>query len=198
MEKTYDFSKLNINENDIPVNYQWSGYVKNVEEYKEYNFLSVVAGEENIYICSSDNGVALGDYLSNYIFNHQYIYEIENVLSPGYNYWFFQAWERAEPWYDSLDDWMRNIVEYLIEKEYIYRLNKDDSTYFILSEIIKYEKQPLPESVLLDVEKICETSLLKYFEDNFENDDESFDENALLGDGGEWAKNVLEKFKLSK
>jgi hypothetical protein len=39
---------------------------------------------------------------------------------------------------------------------------------------------------------------VKYFEDNFENDGESFDENALLGDGGEWAKNVLGKFKQSK
>ena len=192
-----DLSQLSFNANDVPVNYQWSGYSKDSTEFKKYNFLETSCGESIVYICSHDNGVALGDYLSNYIFCQPYMRDMENVLSPGYDYWFFQAWERAEPFFDELDEWVHDVVSYLIANGYVQLVTFADTEFFVISEIVKYETQLLPEKLVIEVEKICEAALLKHFKEYLDENAEEFDETVMLGDGGEWAESILSKVKES-
>ena len=192
-----NLSQLSFNANDVPINYQWSGYCKNSTEFKKYNFLETSCEDSTVYICSCDNGVALGDYLSNYIFCQPYMHDMENVLSPGYDYWFFQAWERAEPYFDELDEWVHDVVNHLMNNGYINRITCADMEFFIISEIAKYETQVLPEQLVVDVERICETALIKHFNDYLTENAEELDEDAMLGDGGEWAAHVLSKVKES-
>ena len=192
-----DFSRLNFNADDVPTNYQWSGYCKDSTEFKKYNFLETSCGDNTVYICSCDNGVALGDYLSNYIFGQPYMRDMENVLSPGYDYWFFQAWERAEPCFDELDEWVHDVVNYLLTNGYIQQVAFTDTEFFIISKIVKYETQILPERLVVDIERICEAALIKHFNEYLTENAEEFDEDAMLGDGGEWASHILSRVKKS-
>lgn len=125
-----NLSQFSFNANDVPINYQWSGYCKNSTEFKKYNFFETSCEDNTVYICSCDNGVALGDYLSNYIFCQPYMHDMENVLSPGYDYWFFQAWERAEPYFDELDEWVHDVVNHLMNNGYINRITCADMEFF--------------------------------------------------------------------
>ncbi len=161
-EGKFNICHVQFKDDEVPTNYQWSGYSKNAEEFKKYNFLLVKEGNEHIYICSSDNGVGLGDYLSNYIFKQDYIDELESVYSPGCDYWFFQAWEKAEPWYEELDDWVQGIIEMLILRGYIARIDKEDTAFFVFSDLTQYEETAIPRELIEESKKICDKSLRHY------------------------------------
>ncbi len=190
-----DLTLLKFNESDVPVNYQWSGYSKSSVEFKEYNFLKIESEGKNVYICSYENAVALGDYLSNYIFNEECICEVELILSPICEYWFFQAWERVETHFEDLDKWCQNLINYLISKGYIASVSVESSQYFVFSDLVDYEHAPLPDEVIEETEKICEAALLNHFEEYYGNSIDECDDESVLGDSGEWALQIWEKYK---
>ena len=80
----------------------------------------------------------------------------------------------------------------MIANGYITHINKDETDYFIFSELIKYETQALPDSVFKDVEKICELALSKHFQERLD-ENEDIEKNELLGDGGYWAEQILDR-----
>lgn len=189
-----NLNNVQFDEKDVPTFYQWSGYSKDVGEFKKYNFLRVINGEKSIFICSSENGVGLGDYLSNYIFNQQFIYDMENVFSPGYDYWFLQAWEKGDPQYDELDYWVQEIVEFLIHKGLIVQIKKNATSYFIFSDLCSFEETPLPNELIEEIEVICRKNLWQHFEDNVDSDSYDVFDCTIQNEAGEWAYSLFQAY----
>ena len=184
-------NKLYFDPEIVPTFYQWSGYAKDINEFKSCNFLQVeVSDGSTAYICSDENGVGLGDYLANYILKQDVISEMENVYSPGYDYWFFQAWEASLPFYEDLHEWVQKIVEFLIEEQYIFQVRKGNPEYFVFSDLAKYEEQDIPISMATHIEKICEDCLLRFF---IEELDDYGPDDVPTGEGGDWAVSILQK-----
>lgn len=191
MFNNIQFSK-EVDWSAVPVNYQWSGYSANSEEFKTINFLKIETDEHPIYICSAENGVALGDYLSKYIFKQNFIHDMESVFSPGCNYWFFKAWEQALPQYEELDPWVHYVVELLIDSDMIDCIENDDDTYFVLSHLCDYESQLLPTSLIDAAKTVCERELLSFCQRSLEDFGNTAELTAL--DVGIWAGSIIQHF----
>ena len=176
----------------VPINYQWSGYSSNREEFKKMNFWRTDIQGVPTYICSEENGVALGEYLSKYIFKAPYFRDMESVCSPGYDYWFFKAWEQATPDYSELDIWVHHIVELLVSSELVARFTVSNTEYFAFSDLAMYEVDPLPEVLILQVERICKDDLLAFCEEYYA-DYGSADELSSI-DVSPWAAGIINQF----
>jgi hypothetical protein len=159
-----NIGSLQFNPDDVPTFYQWSGYSPNVNEYKHYNFLEKEINGTNVLICSSDNGVGLCDYLSCYIINSDFLYETENILSPDYSYWFFRAWEQAEPYFED-QGWFKRIVQLFIDRQMIIRIAGEDVDFFCLIGFDRYETAKLPDELLSQIKEICEETRKEHKED---------------------------------
>lgn len=160
---------ISFNSELVPTEYTWSGYVNDVEEFKKRNFLQVKVDNTQYDICSSENGVGLGEYLSRYIFKQDYIYELENMLSPDFNFWFFRAWEQCIEDYSELDSWIKRIVEMLIDYRFIIK----QGVFFVLNGLSRFEGRELPSEIIDSAKKICEEALYELFEENgYENIEE--------------------------
>lgn len=176
----------------VPVDYQWSGYSSNCDEFKCANFLKVDTVKLPVYICSFENGVALGDYLSTYIFRQDYIQDMEAVFSPGCNYWFYKAWEQGAPQYEELDPWVHHIVELLMDSDLITLVQQGDASYFVFSDLATYESAALPTSLIDAAKTICEQELTAFCQQSLD-DCGSTDELPLL-DVSEWARSIIQHF----
>ena len=176
----------------VPIEYQWSGYSANCEEFKAFNFHRIETDGNPLYICSSENGVALGDYLSKYIFKQSFIRDMEAVFSPGYDYWFFKAWELAAPNYEELDLWVHHIVDLLVASDLIACVEFDNCSYFAFSHLCDYESQILPTTLLDEAKAVCEKDLLSFCQQSLDNCG-STDELATL-DVGAWADTIIQRF----
>lgn len=183
---------INFDYDLVPINYQWSEYAENSYEFKSFNFLPVEYNGVKIYICSEENGVALGDYLANYIFCEGYIRDLESLYSPGMDYWFYKAWEQAEPYYDELPLWVHRLVELLITAGYISRITYNDTDYFVFSDLVKFEHQPLPENLLNEASEICKLSLVEFCE-QYLIDYGNMDDLARF-DVSDWAEKIINEF----
>ena len=178
-----------FDENSVPVDYQWSGYSTDSKEFKETNFLKINIDGLPTYICSEENGVALGDYLSKYIFNQPFFQDMETVFSPGYNYWFFKAWEQSLPEYSELDSWVHQLVDLLISAGLIVRFESANTTYFAFSDLSAYEDQPLPDHLINEAKRICEKALVAFCRQSF-TEFGSIEELLNL-DIGAWAAQII-------
>ena len=184
--------QLTFDADKVPTFYQWSGYCQSVSDFREHNFMkNSVAGNE-VYICSEENGVGLGDYLATYILRQPFIQDMEMVFSPGCNYWFFKAWEQSAPFYEDLDDWCQQIVELFISRGLLARVNQTDTDYFVFCDLIAYEDTKLPDDFIDDIRQVCEAALLQYFAQVMENYGDS--DELSIGDAGEWAEALLHRF----
>lgn len=176
----------------VPVNYQWSGYSTDSKEYKEMNFLKVGMDNLAVYICSEENGVALGDYLSKYVIKQPFIRDMEAIFSPGYDYWFFKAWEQAAQDYSELDEWVHKIVDLLVSSALIARFKVQETVYFSFSELALYEEKPLPRRLIQQMETICKDSLIAFCEQYYAD---YGDMKELLSiETGTWATSVIGRF----
>ena len=187
-----DLIAKSFNEDEVPINYQWSGYSANCEEFKKINFLKIDIQGISTYVCSEENGVALGDYLSKYIFKSPYFRDMESVFSPGYDYWFFKAWEQAQPNYSELDVWVHHIVELLVSSDLVARITVGNTEYFAFSNLTIYEEKALPDAVVLQGEKICKEDLLEFCEQSYA-DYGNADELSVV-DVSPWAADIIKKF----
>lgn len=176
----------------VPINYQWSKYSKDSDEFKSFNFLLVEHSGVKHYICSEENAVALGDYVANYIFCEGCIRDLESLYSPGMDYWFYKAWEQAEPYYEDQPVWVHRLIELLITTGYISRITYNDTDYFIFSDLAEFEKQSLPDDLLNEVAEICKLSLVEFCEQFF-IDYGNADELAGF-DVSDWAKKIINEF----
>ena len=179
----------------VPINYQWSKYSEDSDEFKGFNFLLVEHSGVKHYVCSEENGVALGDYLANYIFCERCIRDLESLYSPGMDYWFYKAWEQAEPYYEELPVWVHRLVELLITAGYISRITYNDAVYFVFSDLVKFEQQSLPDNLLNEVAKICRLSLVEFCE-QFLADYGSTDELTEF-DISDWAERIINEFVIA-
>ena len=178
--------------NSVPVDYQWSGYSANSEDFKAINFLKIEADGLPVYICSSENGVALGDYLSKYIIKQQFIRDMESVFSPGYDYWFFKAWEQAAPDYSELDAWVHNIVDLFVSSNLITRFKSGDTEYFAFSELAAYEEKSLPDVLIQRAETICKAALIAFCEQSYT--DYGNTEELSSMDVSSWGAEIIDRF----
>jgi len=197
-EKNTDL-KMNIIENlkfnidDVPTEYTWSGYTKSANEYVDNNFLAVESNKGSIYICSLENGVGLGDYLSNYILKQECVFELECVLMPGYDYWFFQAWEKCEPCLEDLGDWIKKIVGMFIREGLIVRFLNDDTEFLAFSELRELETSQIAEKLAVETNIICEEAVMEHLQTQWDDYGEDVSE-LTIGDGKEWAQALLDRF----
>lgn len=155
---------LVFDEGRVPAFYQWSGHCQSSSEFKDQNFLKLTVSEKDLYICSAEIGVALGDYLATYILKQDFIHDMEEVFSPGCNYWFFKAWEQAAPQYEELDSWVQKIVDLFVATGFIIRFKRTDTEYFAFSDLDVYEDDLLPTTLVEEITNICEASLLQFCE----------------------------------
>ena len=163
---------------DVPVDYLWSGYAHSVEKFKEYNFLCLDYGKDRLYVCSSDNGVALGDYLSGVIYRGQVISDMERIFISDMDYWFCLAFECNASEYDQLEDWFKSVVELLIQKGLIRRVSWNGTDFFLFSDLANYEDDSLPQELIDETKSVCKKHLLERFEERFV--EEGFDERINL------------------
>ncbi len=159
--------KLNVDvqfdKENVPMEYVWSGDVKTVEEYKKWNFMTIKKNDLSILICSSDNGIALGEYLLRYLIRNSCVDNIEALLSPDCDYWFNQGYEKAEQRFDELDDWVQAIIQFFIDSGDIIRIDVENdiehSSFFVTSTLQKYEREELQEPLVEQIKKICEDAI---------------------------------------
>lgn len=149
---------LCFDEDSVPTFYQWSGYVKSVDEFKRYNFLSTTIDDHEATICSADIGVAMGDYLSTYILKSPIMWDLEGLLGGSIAYWFYKAWEQAEPYFDD-QGWLIDIVQVFIDRNLIIRISGDRADYFCLIDFSRFEDCNGLDDVLPQVNEICSNSL---------------------------------------
>lgn len=156
--------QLAFGESEVPTFYQWSGHCHSSSEFKEQNFLKLTDSEKDLYVCSEEIGVALGDYLATYILKQDFIRDMEEVFAPGCNYWFFKAWEQAAPQYEELDSWVQKIVDLFVANGFIIRFKRANTEYFAFSDLAVYEDNLLPTTLVEKITNICEASLLQFCE----------------------------------
>lgn len=176
----------------VPIDYLWSGYAADSEQFKETNFLKLDSSSASTYICSEENGVAPGNYLSEYIFKQQFIRDMESVFSPGYDYWFFKAWELADPGYSELDTWVHNVVDCLISSDLITRFESGGKEFFAFSELSLYEEKPLPDTLIRQAETLCKDALIAFCEQSYADYGDTEELSSL--DVSPWASNIIEQF----
>ena len=176
----------------VPVNYLWSGYASNIAEFKEANFLKMDSNGLDIFICSEENGVALGDYLSKYIIKQQFIRDMESVFSPGYDYWFFKAWEQAAPDYSELDAWVHNIVDLFVSANLITRFKSGDTEYFAFSELATYEEKSLPDTLIKQAETLCKDAFIAFCEQSYADYGDT--EELASMDVSSWGAEIIDRF----
>lgn len=180
-------------ENDaVPIDYLWSGYAADCEQFKETNFLKIATSGLPIYVCSEDNGVALGEYLSEYILKQHFIRDLESVFSPGYNYWFSKAWEQASPGYFDLDTWVQSIVDLFVSSNLIARFKSDGTEFFAFSELATYEENLLPDTLISQAEAICKDALIAFCEESYVDYGDTEELSSM--DVSRWAQNIIEQF----
>lgn len=186
------YSNLSFYTASVPTEYTWSGYCSDIETFIDANFLAQKCNGETVYICSAENGVALGDYLSNFALLMNCVNDMERVLSPGYDYWFFKAWEQALPDYEEQDSWFIAVVELLISKGLITTVTVEETTYFVFSAGEDFKTGIRSDETLAEIERICETALQSHFQTIWEDygDIEEFDHI----EASDWALTVLERF----
>ena len=185
-------SPFDFDEKSVPIDYCWSGYVQDSSEFKNHNFLKVINGEVSSYVCSAENGVALGEYLSKYIIKHNCIWDLEAVSAPGINFWFYKAWEQAEPSYGDLPEWVHNLVEFFISEKLIARIDCNDNEYFTFSNLVSFESQDLPSAIQSHVLNICRTSLIKFCDNHFS--DYGSTEELTEFDVSNWAESLIKEY----
>jgi hypothetical protein len=176
----------------VPINYLWSGYATNSAEFKEANFLKMDSNGLAIYVCSEENGVALGNYLSKYIIKQSFIRDMESVFSPGYDYWFFKAWEQAAPDYSELDAWVHNIVDLFVSSNLITRFKSSDTEYFAFSELTAYEEKPLPDVLIQRAETICNEALIAFCEQSYADYGDTEELSSM--DVSSWGTEIIDRF----
>lgn len=179
----------------VPINYLWSGYATNSAEFKEANFLKMDSNGLAIYVCSEENGVALGNYLSKYIIKQSFIRDMESVFSPGYDYWFFKAWEQAAPAYSELDTWVHNIVDLFVYSNLITRFKSGDTEYFAFSELSTYEEKSLSDALIKQAETLCKDALIAFCEQSYADNGDTEELSSM--DVSPWASNIIEQFIIS-
>lgn len=185
-------SPIDFDEELVPINYCWSGYVEDSAEFKNSNFLEVVHEGISFYICSAENGVALGEYLSKYIIADNCVRDLESVSSPGIDFWFYKVWERAEPDYVDLPEWVHKLVELFISEKLISRVNRSDNEFFAFSSLVSFEEQTLPSTIQTRVLNICRTYLMKLCDEHFLNYGSTEDLTAF--DVSNWAATIINEF----
>ena len=158
-----DLGILGFNEEDVPVDYCWPGYCSSMDEFKERNFLIQDFNGHKILICSNENGVALGNYLSGCIVT-DYMGELEVFISNSmsYDYWFCMAFECCEN-YDQLEDWVKDIIELFIQKKAIIPIPEGKRDYFALVDTYEYEDGNCPDDIEAGVKKYVKRRLLIVF-----------------------------------
>lgn len=181
-----------INDTLVPVNYQWHGYVKDSYEFKNCNFLRIEQNGKTYYVCSSENGVALGDYLSNYIIRDSCVWDLESVFSPGMDFWFYKAWEQAEPYYEEQPKWLHQLVNLLVSEGLLTRINRDSGEYLVFSDLESFEEQPLTSSIKAQVQIICRASLIDFCEEIFS--DYGSTKELTEYDVSEWGAAIINEF----
>lgn len=176
----------------VPIDYLWSGYAADSEQFKETNFLKINTSGACTYICSEENGVALGDYLSEYILKQPFIRDMESVFSPGYDYWFSKAWEQASPEYSELDIWVHNIVDLLISSDLISRFKSGNTEYFAFSELATYEEKSLPDALIKQAETLCKDALIAFCEQSYADYGDTEELSSM--DVSSWGAEIIDRF----
>ena len=179
-------------EEAVPIDYLWSGYAADSEQFKKTNFLKIDTNGASIYICSEENGVALGNYLSEYIFKQPFIRDMEAVSSPGYDYWFFKAWEQATPDYSELDTWVHNIIDLFVSSELISRFKSGDTEFFVFSELAAYEEKSLPDVLIQRAETLCKAALITFCEQSYTDYGNTEELSSI--DVSAWGAEIIDRF----
>lgn len=174
---------------EVPLEYQWGGYCQTAKEFKDWNFLKVDDGGDVVFVCATENAVALGEYLSRYILKVPFISDMEDVISPECDYWFFLACEQLRVADSEQDDWFRDLLEMLITEKYISKIERAGSEFYLFKELAQFEKENIPDELVRSTEEVCRYALKRYFEEKI-TDYGKLDESSV-GGGGEWAKEIM-------
>ena len=192
--KLENIGGLLFDKKEVPTFYQWSGYAKSLDEFKSYNFKVLNLNEHEIFICSSDNGVGLCDYLSRYVLKDAVLYETEGLLGGGIDYWFLRAWEQAEPEYEE-QGWFKEIVDLFLQDSAVVRVHGEDADYICLIDFSRFEDGNVPQEYYKQIEKICETTATEYVLECLDREEKSEEEVERLSteNSGPWFQKLLER-----
>jgi hypothetical protein len=156
-------NSLNIDLKDIPVDYCWSGYANDTKDFEEANFYRITSGRHKFLVCSSENAIALCEYVSNKILKQQCVWDTENIYSPGCDIWFMYAWEMILSSLDELPQWIQDIIEFLITLEIILRCNIDEQENFVLVDPEYYLNNEFPVELTKKIEHICQKAVIEFW-----------------------------------
>jgi len=180
---------IEVNIGDIPVDYCWSGYVKSREEYEQKNFYVWFDGEQKNIICSDENAVALCDYISNYLLHSDVISDMESIFSPGYNQWFFLAWEQCITNLEECPQWIKDIFSVLVEVGVISTTSNEGISYYAILNVDNISNDSLPKNTNDKIEKLCKKNVNKYWEEAVESEDELIEPEC-----NEWGMRLYREF----
>lgn len=184
---------LQINSESVPIDYCWSGYTNNTKEFEEANFYRIIDKEHNFLICDSENAIALCDYVSNKILKLQCVWDTENIFSPGYDIWFFHAWEMMISTLDELPQWIQDIIKCLIDAGIILRCNVSEQEYFILVDSEQYLNNEFPVEFAEKIERICQKGVIEFWNECLDEVDGNTEELSEP-ECGIWGQKLFELF----
>lgn len=154
-----DLGSINFDEENVPINYFWSGYAETKEDFY-HNFL-IVDGlhNEKVLICSEENIVSLADYLSNYVLCHQLVYDVEELDSPDISIWFFYGCETLVSDVEELPNWMQEIIQLLINERIVFMVCSETRRFYCIPHYQQNEDGNLPRKTVSQLEEICKRYL---------------------------------------
>ena len=188
-----NYGDLKFNESEVPTFYQWSGYSKDLDEFKKYNFLTLNTNDHQVYVCSSENGVGLCDYISRFVLKNSIIFETEAVLGAGIDYWFLRAWEQAEPSYEE-QGWFKDIIDLFMHDGSIVKVAGENADYFCLVDFTQLENGNTRKDYSEQIERICRSALIEYFQECLDREEYSEEEIGRIRENnpGPWSKNLFD------
>ena len=172
------------------IDYTWSGYCENKEEFINSNFLKAIENGHSVMLCSEDNMPGLCDYLFNFVLKSDLLSELLYFISPDMDYSCFLAWEQGNPPFGDcyvLDD----IVQYFIDEKIIHVFQVNGNKLFVLVDFDRYEDRNFSKRVQNSIDEYCSEELLSVLDERLygegtTNDDRKEYIDSLLSDGRDW------------
>lgn len=156
-----DVGQIYFDEENVPINYLWSGYAKTKEDFY-HNFLIVVGPQnEKVLICTEENIVSLAEYLSNFVLCHQLVYDAEELDSPDMSIWFLYGCEALISDIEELPNWMQEIIKLLTHEKFIVKVSSETRRFYCIPHYQQYEDGNLPRETVSQIEQICKRYLDK-------------------------------------
>lgn len=135
----FDFGTIDTD--NLNFEYLWSGYAQSMKQFIEYNFLDLKKNGKNCLVCNSMNGLALAEFLIEYVLDIPELEDLLDFMQPDMNYWFLKRFEACDDELENSE--VCGLVDILLEQKIIYKLpfeSKADSEFDYILCFPEYEK----------------------------------------------------------